>query len=241
MGGGFLQLAAYGAQDVYLTGNPQMTFFVAVYKRHTNFAIENVRQYFTGETDFGKKSYCQVERVGDLMNEVYLVVDLPKLSDINKEFDTELRWVNSIGHALIKFIEIEIGGVIVDRHYGLWLEIWFELTVPKSKHRGYEKMIGKTPGQCYFANTEETKIYVPLQFWFCKNRGLSLPLIALQNHEVRFNLTLRNLNELIVSKNNIDIDKQLNEIAIEKRHRSKKNNNNDKCLDINLKFSLFIH
>ena len=81
MTGGLLQLAAYGAQDIYLTGNPQITFFVGVYRRYTNFAIQNIPQYFNGNSDFGQKVYCQVDRIGDLINQVFLRVKLPSLKD----------------------------------------------------------------------------------------------------------------------------------------------------------------
>ena len=127
MTGGLLQLAAYGAQDIYLTGNPQITFFTAVYKRHTNFALQSIPQYFTGEANFGKKVYCQIDRIGDLMNQIFLRVKLPDLNQYtytNENNDlVEFYWVNSIGHAIVKIIDIEIGGVIVDRQYGLWMEI----------------------------------------------------------------------------------------------------------------------
>ena len=93
MGGGFLQLAAYGAQDLYLTGNPQISYFIMVYKRYTNFAIENCRQYFTGQADFGKKVYCQIERIGDLMSQTFLVVNLPSLKPYFTE-DKKYYWRN---------------------------------------------------------------------------------------------------------------------------------------------------
>jgi hypothetical protein len=129
MTGGLLQLAAYGAQDIYLTGNPQITFFTAVYRRHTNFAIQNIPQYFTGEANFGKKVYCQIDRIGDLMNQVFLRVKLPSLDTYNYTNENndlvEFFWVNSIGHAIVKIIDIEIGGVIVDRKYGLLMEKFY--------------------------------------------------------------------------------------------------------------------
>ena len=76
MTGGLVLLAAYGAQDVYLTGNPQITFFVAVYRRYTNFSIVPIEQYFTGNIDFGNKVYCDVDRIGDLMSQTFLSVTL---------------------------------------------------------------------------------------------------------------------------------------------------------------------
>jgi len=205
MTGGLLVLAAYGAQDKYITGNPQITFFVAVYRRYTNFSVVQMPQLFTGDFDFGKKIYCQLERIGDLVNQMFLKIKLPSLeqyshSDLNDN-QIDYYWVNSIGHSIIKIIEVEIGGNVIDRQYGVWMEIWSELTVPLNKRDGYYEMIGKSMNPINLNNNKELLLYVPLQFWFCKNIGLSLPLIALQDHEVRINLSLRNYNELIISSN----------------------------------------
>ena len=209
MTGGLLQLAAYGAQNIYLSGNPQITFFVGVYRRHTNFAIQSINQYFTGNADFGQKVYCQIDRIGDLMNQVFLRIQLPSLKDYSYNDENgnlvEYFWVNSIGHAIIKIVELEIGGIIIDRQYGLWLEIWSELSVPIGKRAGYNNMIGKSDNPINLDNNGELNLYVPFSFWFCKNIGLSLPLIALQSQEVRFNITFRKYEELIISSNGFPI------------------------------------
>lgn len=203
MTGGLLILAAYGAQDIYLTGNPQITFFTAIYRRHTNFAIQNIPQYFNGNSDFGQKVYCQIDRIGDLINQVFLRVKLPSLKEYNYTDANgnlvEYYWVNSVGHSIIKIIEIEIGGVVVDRQYGLWMEIWSDLTVPLGKRAGFYSMIGKSDNPVNLENNNALDLYVPLYFWFCKNIGLSLPLIAIQSQEVRFNVTFRKYEELIIS------------------------------------------
>ena len=218
MTGGLLQLACYGAQDIYLTGNPQITFFVAVYRRYTNFAIQNISQYFNGNSDFGQKVYCLVDRIGDLINQVFLRVKLPSLQNFNYVDEggnlVEYYWVNSVGHAIVKIIEIEIGGVVVDRQFGLWLEIWSELTVPVNKRPGFYEMIGKSENPINLANNGELDLYVPLYFWFCKNIGLSLPLIALQSQEVRFNVTFRKYEELIISSNGLPLDLGSNSLEI---------------------------
>ena len=200
MAGGLIQLAAIGAQNAYLTGNPQITFFVAVYKRHTNFSIESIEQLFHGNATFGKTVYCDIDRVGDLVSDMYLVVKLPKLQSSNNK--GIISWANSIGHALIKSIDIEIGETVIDRHYGIWMQIWSELTVEASKRDAFNSMIGKKDN--FYNTLEATKedLYIPLYFWFCANEGLALPLIALQNHEVRVNLNIRDFNELWVSHDN---------------------------------------
>ena len=173
MGGGLLQLVAYGAQDVYLTGNPQITFFKVVYRRHTNFSMESIQQTFNGT---GSRITAQISRNGDLLHKLYLVF---------KDIDAKAPKV-SFGHELIKKVEIEIGGQLIDRQYGEWMNIWNELTLPSGKKTGFHQMIDGKNG------TKD--VYVPLEFWFCRNIGLALPLIALQYHEVKLNVEFENIN-----------------------------------------------
>ena len=117
MGGGLMQLVAYGAQDVYLTGNPQITFFKVVYRRHTNFSMESIEQTFNGTAGFGRKVTCTVSRNGDLIHRVYLQVTTPAVTASTSSF----RWLNWLGHVLVKNVEVEIGGQRIDKHYGDWL------------------------------------------------------------------------------------------------------------------------
>jgi len=174
MGGGLLQLVAYGAQDVYLTGNPQITFFKVVYRRHTNFAIEAIQQTFNGTPGFGNRVTCQISRNGDLIHRMYLSVDMTA--------NTAANYCPYFGLRLINYVEIEIGGQKVDKHYSHWMYIWNELSLPKSKKDGYKKMVGAD------GDLLKDMLYVPLEFWFCRNVGLALPLIALQYHEVKVNI-----------------------------------------------------
>jgi hypothetical protein len=209
MTGGLLQLAAYGAQDTYLSGNPQITFFIGVYKRYTNFAIQSIPQYFTGDSDFGQKVYCQIDRIGDLINQTFLRIKLPSLenyiyTDENNNL-IEYYWVNSVGNAIVKIIELEIGGVVIDRQYGIWMEIWGELTVPIGKKEGYFSMIGKSDNPLNLDNNKALDLYVPLNFWFCKSIGASLPLVSLQLQEVRIIVTFRRYEELIISSDGYPI------------------------------------
>ena len=201
-----MQLVAYGAQDIYLTGNPQITFFKVVYRRHTNFAVESIEQTFNGQADFNKRVTATISRNGDLIQQMYLEVVLPVCSGVTVAGGAASAssnvWTYGIGNALIKQAEIEIGGQLIDRQYGDWMNIWTELTVPEGKRGGYDNMVGnKLPtgsnqkGSLTAAAIQ--RLYVPLQFWFNRNPGLALPLIALQYHEVKLNLELRNLSELI--------------------------------------------
>jgi len=192
-----MQLVAYGAQDIYLTGNPQITFFKVVYRRHTNFSMEAIEQTFNGSADFGKRVTCTVSRNGDLMHRVYLQVTVPAVTAADST--SSFRWVNWLGHVLIKNVEVEIGGQRIDKHYGDWMHIWNELTQTAGHKVGYANMVGNVPRLTQFTpdggSTPEVDLYIPLEFWFCRNPGLSLPLIALQYHEVKINLEFRSASE----------------------------------------------
>jgi len=205
MPGAELQLAAYGKQDLELTGKPQISYFVAVYKRYTNFAIENVEEVLIGHAVFGSKCYVKLGRYGDLISKIYLDIELPALNP-NLDPSFAVSWINGIGHAIIKSTSIEIGGIIIDKQYGLWMEIWNELTLPREKKWGYYNMIGKHD---YFNVTMQQgalRLRVPLQFWFCNNIGLALPTIALQNMEVKLLVEFEKFDNLWVSSTgNLDI------------------------------------
>ena len=198
-----MQLVAYGAQDIYLTGNPQITFFKVVYRRHTNFSMEAIEQTFNGQADFGRKVTCTISRNGDLIHRVYLQVVLPAVTCTENSSSCSkcFRWANYIGHVLIRSVEVEIGGQRIDKHYGDWLNIWNELTQEPGKQAGYDNMVGNTVALTGtgHSSVETTTLYVPLQFWFCRNPGLALPLIALQYHEVKINLEFRPKEETFVT------------------------------------------
>ena len=182
MGGGLLQLVAYGAQDVYLTGNPQITFFKVVYRRHTNFAIEAIVQTPTGGNTFGSRASFQITRNGDLIHRVYFYCKI--------KAENTVALVPNFGQKLLKTVELEIGGQRIDKHYSEWLYIWNELSLPVGKREGYNTMVGANPRNiCTKLNMGQSyELYVPLEFWFCRNVGLALPLIALQYHEVKINI-----------------------------------------------------
>ena len=207
--GGLLQLVALGKQDAFLTGNPQMTWFKMVYRRYTNFAIESQPMYFDGTADFGKRITCLVPRRGDLLSQVMLEVTLPALSmpvldsNGNATYDafgnritTPVSYVNSVGHALIQEITIEVGEQEIDRQNGEWMEIWSNYTTTTDKQTGFYNMIGKMDGYSPPTLFGPLNLYIPLRFWFCRNPGMALPLIALQYHPIRITVTLRPLSQL---------------------------------------------
>jgi hypothetical protein len=208
MGGGLLQLVAYGAQDIYLTGNPQITFFKVVYRRHTNFAMEAIENVFNGSAGFGKRVTCQISRNGDLIHRMYVQVKLPALVSV-----TQAVWTTHVGLRVLADVEIEIGGQRIDKHYSYWLYIWNELSLPEGKFPAYRKMIGSDTGISAGANatpvsgssrnvaTSQYNLFVPLEFWFNRNVGLALPLIALQYHEVKINIDFETLANCVTMYN----------------------------------------
>lgn len=198
MPGAELQLAAHGEQNEILTGNPQMTYFVAVYKRYTNFAIENIEELFIGEPVLGGKSYAILGKYGDLIHKIYLDVELPSLNP-NNDPNFYISWVNAIGHAIIKKVEIEIGGNKIAEEYGVWMEIWDELTLDNDKRFGYNDMIGKHDYFNVTMNQGPLHLRIPLQFWFCRHIGSSIPSIALYNNEIRLIVTFSEFKDLYVS------------------------------------------
>ena len=214
MGGGLLQLVSYGAQDIYISGNPQITFWKVLFKRHTNFAMESIEVTFNGQADFNKRVTAIINRNADLMYRTYVQVVLPTvdLSTGNNTTIQRFRWLNYIGHRLIKVVELEVGGQRIDRQYGDWMQIWTQLSQDAGTIRGLDDMIGNTHDLVLMkdrkgyaldtscagaeltntcaprAGTPAKTLYIPLQFWFCRNPGLAIPLIALQYHEVRINV-----------------------------------------------------
>ena len=218
MGGGMLQISAYGSQDVYLTGNPQITFFKSVYRRHTNFSMESFDLSYDGTGNFGQNINCRIERVGDLLTNLHVYVKLgPPLDGAG----TLENWTNAIGYALLKQIDLEIGGERIDRQYGLWLDIWNELD---DDNNDEWNLVGKVANPAYknpqdvnvngddfingnyshdnnphltFQQTLSTEYYVPLRFWFCGKPGLALPLISLQHQNINLKINIRSRNECV--------------------------------------------
>jgi len=226
MAGGLIQLMAYGSQNQYLMGNPQITFFRMVYRRHTNFSMESIKQFFNNRSELTNngvtKITCKIDRHGDLVSNIYFCFTLP---DIYSDETYAFKWIKNIGTTIIKEINITIGGNIIDRQYGEWLNIWNELSLTNDKIEIYNKMTGNTlefydpanannRNDIYPSHTKDSgipsiygrKLYIPLQFWFNRNPGLAIPLIALQYHNIEINVELRTINELYVIKSN-DINK----------------------------------
>jgi hypothetical protein len=181
MGGGLMQLVAYGAQDVYLTGNPQITFWKVTYRRYTNFAMESIEQTFNGQADFGRRVTCTISRNGDLAYNTVLQVTLPEINQSmsntspGQSFQSGYadagsanngvyaRWLDFPGEQIISQVEVEIGGQRIDRQYGDWMHIWNQLTMPISQNDAYFKMVGNTTQLTYITDPSFSAVDGPCE------------------------------------------------------------------------------
>lgn len=224
MAGGVMQLVAVGAQDQFLSGSPEISYFKMVYKRHTNFSMESVRQTFTTKPtlDLSRNTFvCRVNRVADLLQEVYLSVTLP---DIYSSDKFRFRWIDNIANYMIYSCAVRIDTQLIDQSWGEWMDIWNELSLTNDKKDAYDKMTGNVQE---FVNPQRLdpyvvidnnnisysfypvggrtvgspsikgrRLFIPLPFWFTKNPGLALPLIALQYQNIDITIEFRGVEEL---------------------------------------------
>lgn len=223
-----LQLLFVGEQNIYITQNPEITFFKTIYKRHTNFSIDTVQEFFNNKVNFGQQTRCRLSKNGDLLCRVGIYFKLSSLNHhkpvkcpVNAECTNNkdclctcqkcllgpdndeviFGWANAIGHVLLEWIELWIGGQLIDRHYGEWLEIWTELTQTAEKRLGYYEMVGKKDPISYTVDsfTGDMELFVPFNFWFCRNIGMSLPVLSLLYHEVELVIKIRDFDQCWVS------------------------------------------
>lgn len=204
---GLLELVAHGIQDIFLIGNPQITFFKTVYKRHTNFSMEAFQISYDQKPNWGNKTTFNITRYADLIYTMILEMDLPLLHSKptndptwggpSTDFDKgegSISWVNNTGHAAVLYYDLKIGSNLIDRQYSEWMEIWTQLSQSESKKRGLDLMLNRN--DTLIVNPGPLTLYIPSQFWFCRNIGLALPLIALQYHDVTLEVNFRNFNQM---------------------------------------------
>ena len=203
MPGGIMQLVAYGAADLFLTGNPQITFFKLVYKRYTNFSTEYIAVDFDTIPSLTTTQFTEttatIKRNADLVSDSYLAFKLPQIKNISTDPKENgyFKWTTDVGVNLIERAEVFIGGQLIDRHYGSFINIYSALIQSSFKLLGWRELVGFDVDQNI--NSEiipETQLYIPLLFWFCLNPGLALPLISIQYMEVEIRFRFRKLNSL---------------------------------------------
>lgn len=197
-----IQLVARGRQDAYLTSNPQMTFFKQVYRRYTPYAVESIPLEFDGTADFGRRISLLIPRKAELLGACFLEVDLPPLNT-DPNAIPQNYWVNNIGHVLINDVSIEIGEQEIDKHTGMWLNIWGELTTTAEHRAAYNEMIGQWADfpSPTLDTTAPLQLTIPLRFWFCNSLGAALPLVALQAHPIRLIIHLNTFQNCVWNAN----------------------------------------
>lgn len=194
MGIGILNLVNIGKENNYLSLNPEITYFKITYRRYTNYSIEQTPQYFKTTPDFGRRCTINISKNADLLHSMFLYVELPSIQLENTNTNKEFAWVEKVGISLIKYIEVEIGGIIIDRHYGDWINIWNELSVNESVKKSYNKMIGNIDILTKFSKSKSNyKLYIPLSFWFCNDTALSLPLISLYQSDIKIHVEFNDI------------------------------------------------
>lgn len=233
MGIGYFQLTIRNQNDIYLIGNPEMTFFKQVYKRHTNFAKESVLLNFPTDTtipqgdSFEKTFHITIPKNGDLVHKMYLAIDIQSNTENGVGSDASGNAYNMTNNAfgLIDDIELLIGDECIDRHTGEWLAIYSSLFTAEAKNLAICDMVDIYQN-VKFKNSsgifdKEGIVFIPLVFWFNRNPGLALPLLALQYADVRLRVKLKS-NALIFNTgtgdprrtNNTDTGISINRIQL---------------------------
>jgi len=207
MPGGEVQLVAYGEENMFLNDDPQITFFKIIYRRYTTFSIETIEQNFNGNLDFGKKFSIELSKIGDLIHKMWLVIELPNipiLYDINNIVDKRIRfaWARKIAYALVNYIEIDIGGTIINREWGEWMNVLNELNITNFNNN-INELIGNVPEvyllkTIYNSNIPSRVLYIPLHFWFCKYAGSALPILSIEYNLVRCTVELNSFDSCAV-------------------------------------------
>jgi hypothetical protein len=188
--GALMELVAKGTQDLPLIGNPQMTYFKQVYKRHTNFSRNSIQVSLDGGVQFGTKLTCKIPRSGDLLYNLVLELDFPELTADGSDSEHYIQYIPNVGFAAIDYVDFKIQGTTIDKQYGEWMYIWSQLSHSYDKRQTYDYMTKAT------AQNGPFTAYIPLQLWFCRNYGSALPIVALQYHDVELDIQLKPLNKL---------------------------------------------
>jgi hypothetical protein len=195
--GSLVELIARGNQDIYIIGNPQFSYFKSIYRRHTNFAIEPIRQIFNESPEFGRKVTCIIDKKADLLNDILLEIELPALLP-------NISWTNGIGNFMIDWVELQLGGEPIDRISGELMDTWMELTTQLGTKNSVYNMVGKLPSFNCNSQTDALKLLIPLPFWFCRSIERSLPLISMQYTDVKIVIQFKNFDKCWYKNTGVD-------------------------------------
>lgn len=201
--GALTQLAAIGSQDQYLSIQGEVTFWKGVYRRHTNFAVEPIKITFNQTPGWGMECTAVISRTGDLLSKTWLVVELPALNDVDGgDSQTLWRYCDEVGYQLIDHVDLVIGGTVIDSMPGHFLQVWNELTTTEEKKQ-IQHLVGRSGSESELIEwaCAGQRLYIPLQFFFCRHLMQALPLIALQYHDVRIVVKFRRIEDCVAKIN----------------------------------------
>jgi hypothetical protein len=219
MSAAFFQLNAKSQEDMYLTSNPEITFFKTTYKKHTNFAIDTVINQVSGSLNFGNDIICELPQNGDLISKIFLKIELSATtsSSIGK-----WAWIKNIGFNIINYLKLQIGNRDIDIHDNHWLNIWYELTKNDSQFDGYNELIGNTKFATTITNASGTTLdkkitlIIPLHFYFIREFNLALPINSLVYNKVNIIINFKKSNLLYNKTNhsNFTVEPIINNITL---------------------------
>jgi hypothetical protein len=193
MGIGLLNLVSIGKENIYLSTEPEITYFKIAYKRYSNFSTETIAQYFKTVPDFGRKVTVNISKTADLLGQIYLWVKLPDIITSNhSSLPPDVKkfgWNKKPGLSIIRYVDLEISGILIERNYGDWLNIWYELTTTLGKKKSFTKMIGDIDLLTDYSNGKKSySLNIPLNFWFCQDSGLALPLVSMIHNDIKIHV-----------------------------------------------------
>jgi hypothetical protein len=196
MGASSIVLLAKGPQDVQLTGTPSFSFFRYAYKQHTNFSTDSVEMVADGDTTWGGSFRVILKPFGDLITDAYVAVQLPAVTVTGPV--QKVNWIDNLGYAMLERVELWIGGLLIERQSGEWMEIWSQLTLTGDKQNALSNMIGYKSSLTFpAASIAPQLIYIPLSLFFCRHLGCALPILAIQGQVVELRFKFRPAASLV--------------------------------------------
>lgn len=259
MTGGLLQLKSYGSENIYLNANPQISFFRSIYRRHTNFSIENFEINYNGTPNMNESTNTtytfNIKRYADLLGPLFLVVAIPT---IYSNAEQQFQWIKNLGSVLVESVTLFIAGQSITTIKGETINNYYRLQKDFTTNINYNEMIGHTPTfynptminpttniPNYKHSTANPSIvgvnlYIPLPLFFTSNSGLYLPLIALQKADVQLVVEIRKISELYTLREN-----RCTKVLYNKRIKPESNNETQSIFkfikETNLKQAFPIH
>jgi Major capsid protein N-terminus/Large eukaryotic DNA virus major capsid protein len=217
MSGALVQLSNPGKQNMFFTGEPDITYFKMNYSKHTNFAKESIRLDWTTDIRFNTQASIIIPRLGDLLSNVWLEIKMTKLPTMYPVW----KGLYYPAEHLIKDVSLTIGGQLIDRHTSDWFRVYHDAIQPLAKKYHYQKIANWDAGTITSDNAFTETLYFPILFYFTRSPGLALPLISLYNTEVKLTFTFRDAATIGVDPTDFEIDVYADYIYLDSDERKR--------------------